>query len=125
LDLFLNKKAEAVKEAREAIASAGLELGGREASQQLALALLEQSGESAAMVALDDYFKKLSGNNQKSVADVRRVIDGAIAFKAETTQEAASYGHRLSNITSGSSGEPGSRHLTRKSTIRQKSSSES
>jgi eukaryotic-like serine/threonine-protein kinase len=81
-NLFMNKKGEAVKAAREAVSSAGLELGGREAIQQLALALLEQSDEKAAIASMEDYFAKLTGNNQKSMADVRRVIDGEIAFRS-------------------------------------------
>ncbi|MEW6729831.1 MAG: protein kinase [Acidobacteriota bacterium] len=79
--LFLGRKEDAVDSAREAISSAGLDVGGREASQQLALTLLEGGDKQAALASLESYFFKRTGGNRESLAEIKRVINGAIAYR--------------------------------------------
>jgi serine/threonine protein kinase/tetratricopeptide (TPR) repeat protein len=80
--LFLGRNAEAIKSAQEAVAIAGFDVGGREACQQLAIVYLEQGETDKALETVNDYIKKLPTASQKTAGDLRRIIDGIIAYKA-------------------------------------------
>lgn len=80
--LFLGRNADAIKAAKEGLAIAGFEIGGREACQQLAIAFLEKGDTNKALSTIDEYIKKLPPIGQKNAADLRRVIDGIIAHRA-------------------------------------------
>lgn len=78
--LFLGRKDEALQAAKDALIIAGLDTGGREACQQLALTFLELGDNNSAINSIDSFFKK--AGDTKSSVDVRRIIDGAIAYRA-------------------------------------------
>lgn len=80
--MFLGRSAEAVKSAQDAMSIAGFDVGGREACQQLAIAYLEQGETDKALETVNDYIKKLPEASQKTASDLRRIVDGIIAYRA-------------------------------------------
>ncbi|MBI4854542.1 MAG: protein kinase [Acidobacteria bacterium] len=80
--LFLGRYDEAISSAKEALSIAGFEIGGREACQQLAIAFLEKGDSDKAISTIDEYIKKLPQASQKNASDLKRVIDGVIAYRA-------------------------------------------
>lgn len=89
--MFMERKLEARAMAREAMATAGFDMGGREASEQLALVLLEQENPELALASLQDYFKKLPEGTRKNTTDVQRVLEGAIAFRNKNYEQSEKF----------------------------------
>lgn len=80
--LFLGRTEDAISAAQQALSNAGFDVGGREASQQLAIAFLETGNTEKALASIDEYIKKLPEASQKNATDLRRIIDGIIAYRA-------------------------------------------
>lgn len=80
--LLLGRTEDAISSAKDALSIAGLEIGGREACQQLAIAFLEKGDTDKALTSIDEYIKQLPEASKRNAADLGRVVDGVIAYRA-------------------------------------------